>query len=294
MLKKMKLAIAITLASTMVTSPAIAQEDTSSSQDAAAMASDLGLFKKLADAFAVDDAEPIAPEQLALAGVTTAAVLPEGTYGRLMERTFDQILSPMKALFGEISTFEVAEATGVGFEQLAALDEEQLAAIGQLLDPNRAERGERTIGLMLPLMKEAFTEIEPALREGMTRAYARKFSAEQLTEMNTFFKTPTGSFYASESFILMADPEIMRASMQAMPAIMNKVLSKIPDLEKGMEDVGRPRTLNDLNEEDIQKLADLLSVNAQQLKNHREYLNQPELEAQEGVEEEAADEEEVS
>src|SRR3546814_3041507 len=53
--------------------------------------------------------------------------------------------------------------------------------------------------------------MEPPMRDGLAKAYARKFTGAQLTDLNSFLATPTGKLYAGEWMALQADPEVMVA-----------------------------------------------------------------------------------
>lgn len=84
--------------------------------------------------------------------------------------------------------------------------------------------------VMMGEMGAIMSKVEPAVRDGLANAYARKFTAAQLRDLNRFFETPTGRFYAAESMMLFMDPEVMKSSMamvpdlmKAMPAIGEKV-----------------------------------------------------------------------
>ncbi len=267
MLKAPIAALSLAVSSLALPQAASAQEDAAVDE---VTAREMAAFQKMLEIFDTSDAPPIAEEQLALARITSGKILPAGTYARMMQETFDQILAPMMGLFAMAKPADIAAATGVPEEQLYELDQEALAAAGALIDPHAEQRNKKVFEAIVPLMTEAFTEIEPVLREGMARAYARKFSAEQLREINAFFNTPAGEFYAAESFVLLADPEIMSASMQAMPVMLEKVMAKIPELEKDVEDVPPPRTLADLDVAQMQQLADLLSVDIGELERFRD------------------------
>src|SRR5688572_6983620 len=97
-------------------------------------------------------------------------------------------------------------------------------------DPHFQERfsimNRVTMSSLIPIMNR----LEPDIRDGMARVYARKFSAEQLADMNNFFATPSGRAYASESMMLFVDPEIMSLIgkfgpelAKEMPQIMQQV-----------------------------------------------------------------------
>jgi len=231
---------------------------------------DLAVMRTIMQAFDTSDAPPIAEDQLALARITSGAILPDGTYGRMMEKTFDQVLAPMQQLFSVITPREIAQTTGVDLDRIDALSEDELEQVAQIIDPKRNERGRHVFDVMIPLMQDAFTEVEPALREGLARAYARKFTGAQLKELNAFFKTPVGAFYAPESFVVMADPEIMSATMQAMPAIMEKVFAAMPAMEDEMKNAPKSRSLSEMDDTELKQLAKLLSVKKRALEEYRD------------------------
>src|SRR3546814_2282127 len=80
--------------------------------------------------------------------------------------------------------------------------------------------------------------LEPPMREGMAKAYARKFTADQLGELNGFFATPTGQAYASEWMAAQADPEVMLAVAKAVPPMVLDFIDRAPKVAEKFE-IGR-------------------------------------------------------
>src|SRR3546814_7918928 len=78
-----------------------------------------------------------------------------------------------------------------------------------MFDPHRKEREEQITNVIKPLISEALADMEPPMRDGLAKAYARKFTGAQLTDLNSFLATPTGKLYADEWMALQADPEVM-------------------------------------------------------------------------------------
>ena len=163
-----------------------------------------------------------------------------------------------------MSDLEISLTTGVEASE-AGLDEAKRKAITDLLDPNHAKRAAMMQSSLKPMMDKMARTIEPPMRDGLARAYARKFSVDQLTELNSFLATPTGSFYASESFLLQADPEVMQAVFSAMPAILGDIMSPAADIEKAMADIPLGKTLSDLSAKEKDSLAKLLGTTADKL-----------------------------
>ncbi|MFC4291255.1 hypothetical protein ACFOWX_02380 [Sphingorhabdus arenilitoris] len=283
MSKKMKFTAAtalLALSGPLYTAPAWSQDDTELATATEASAApvmsdkDKKMFEMLAKIFEIKDASPIAPQQLALAEKTIAKIMPQGSYGKLMADLTNKIMTPMLSeVSGEaMPVYEIMSATGVYDDSLDALDADKRKAITALLDPEREARMAKMVDSFQPLMAKASAAIEAPIRKGMARAYARKFSAAQLTELNRFFETPTGAFYAEQSFGLQADPEVMQAMFAALPDMMAEFASAGPEMNAGMEELSKSKTTLDLTETEIQKLAGLMGVTVEALNEGKEYL----------------------
>ena len=68
--------------------------------------------------------------------------------------------------------------------------------------------------------------------EGMSRAYARRFTVIELTEINRFFASPVGASFARQSFELTTDPELMSEMMSFMPELMKDMPAIAEKLKK--------------------------------------------------------------
>jgi hypothetical protein len=166
----------------------------------------------------------IDPARLALARTSVDAVWPLGTYARMMRGTMDAMTDKVMESMFDMKVDDLVPGEDPKHSGLTMRD----AMMKE--DPHFVERMRITNHVMLDEMIPLMSRFEPAIREGLSRAYARKFTAEQLADLNRFFATPTGRFYASESMLTMADPEIMAQMtrlapeiMREMPRIMEKV-----------------------------------------------------------------------
>ncbi|WP_373474615.1 hypothetical protein [Sphingorhabdus sp.] len=227
----------------------------------------ISLFSKMFDTS--DQLEPD-PARLELAKVTAAKLLPDGTYSRMMNDMFGKMLTPIPDIIPGLTDEEIANTTGASEEAVAALSEEQKAAVTQIIDPNHKERGKQVIDIIKSIISEAVTAIQPAMRTGLSRAVARKFTAPQLTTVNGFFDTPTGSAFALEIYALQVDPEVMQAAFKALPAMLTSFgRGDEAAFEAKFEDLPTQRELKDLSEAEMQQLAGLLSVEVKALEDHR-------------------------
>ena len=162
------------------------------------------------------------PVRQAAADRAVAALVPKGIYKRMMRDQFPKMMDAMTAQMMGMSPAELGlPAQGDGKTLMQAANEK---------DPHFRERLDIMTKVMSEEMGEVFDRIEPQVRAGLGRAFARKFTTAQLDDMNRFFATPSGKAFADEYLLLFMDPEMMREMtaatpeiMKAMPRIMQRV-----------------------------------------------------------------------
>ena len=259
-----KIVNAMAAAALVCAAPAAAQEDTEHSQSAlspgeldefAGMMA--GLFKT----------EPLTEEQnarLPAAQAVVGEMMPDGFYGEMMAGMMDKMLRPMLTMFSQ-PEFVLGARLTVDAEAIEALEEAEQAELTAMLDPAYQARGDAMVAVLTSRMGGMFTAMEGPMREGLSKAYAVRFDDAQLADIAAFFATPTGGEYARESMALFADPQVMQASMQALPAMM----SGFGDIESAMREamaaLPAERGYGDLTEAQRERMAELLDVDPAQL-----------------------------
>lgn len=223
--------------------------------------------------FGTKDLPPVDPARLALAQKTTAALVPAGGLEKMLDNVYGKMFNTFLEEMGGTSDLSLSIKTGVDSEKIAALDANTKKAVADVFDPHRKERDDQMIKVIRPLISEFFADLEPPMRDGLAHAYARKFTPAQLTEMNAFFATPTGSVYASESMALGADPEVMVTMIKAMPPVISKFFDRGPALEKQFKDLPKEKSLSDMSDAELTKLAKLMKVDVKVLKDQRDMWN---------------------
>ncbi len=176
-------------------------------------------------------AAPIDPVRLEAAKKTVDYLFPLGTYERMMKGTMDQMMSQMMMSMGNMRMGDLAGAGGVAKGDMPeGMGDKTLAEMATEMDPHYQERTQISTKVIMDEMVDLMIGMEPAVRGALTNIYARKFSVGQLTEMNGFFATDTGSAFARDYMMVFVDPEMMQSMMsmvpemmQAMPEIMKKV-----------------------------------------------------------------------
>lgn len=212
-------------------------------------------------------AEPLTAEQearLPQAQRIVALLIPDGTLGELMGKTFDQFLSPAMTELEVPGAATITKATGLEAGELA-LTEAQTAELAALFDPAYVERNKREMALLPDMMRGMMTAVEPAMRKAMGELYAIHFSPAELDDIETFFRTPSGTAYARKSFTMSSDPRIVAATMQAMPQMM----AGFGEMEKKMAaasaDLPPKRSFADLTAAEKAKVAKLTGTSVAEI-----------------------------
>ncbi len=232
---------------------------------------------------------PIDPARLTLAQQTMGALIPAGSLERMMENLYGKMFKTIMGEFGGQSDLMLSIQTGVESEQIAKLDEATKGKVADMFDPHRNEREDQITKVVKPLISEVLGDMEPPMREGMSKAYARKFTAAQLTDLNGFLATPTGTLYANEWMALQADPEVMVAVVKAIPPLITKFIDRAPELEKDFKDLPKEKQLSDFDDKELAKLAKLMKVDVKVLKDQRDMWKTDSVEAADAVAVDAAD-----
>ena len=213
---------------------------------------------------------PIEPARLSLAQQSMGALIPTGSLEKMIDNLYGKMFKTILGEFSGQSDLMLSIKTGVESEQIAKLDDATKAKIADIFDPHRQEREDQITRVIKPLISEALTDLERPMRDGMAKAYARKFSAAQLADLNSFLATPTGRLYASEWMALQADPEVMVAVMKALPPMVTKFMDRGPQIEKDMKELPKEKQLSDFSDKELAALAKLMKVDVKVLKDQRD------------------------
>ena len=246
----------------------------------------IALIEKMFD---TGNLPPIEPARLALAQQTMGQLVPGGSLEKMMDNLYGKMFKTLMGEFGGQSDLMLSIKTGVESEKIAALDEATKTKVADMFDPHRKEREEQITRVIKPLISEVLSDMESPMREGMAKAYARKFSAAQLTDLNGFLATPTGTLYANEWMALQADPEVMLAIIKAVPPLITKFIDRAPQIEKDMKELPKEKQLADFDDKQLTQLARLMKVDVQVLKDQRDMWKSDTVEAVDTVAVDAAD-----
>ena len=220
--------------------------------EAAVLAMMSGLFQ----------AEPLTAEQEARLPAATAIVgtmMPEGFYGEIMRDMMEKTIRPMMAMFSE-PDFILASRLTLDEAALAELSDAEKQELLTMLDSAWDQRADTMVDALVSNMGGAFAAVEPPVRAGLAKAYAVRFDEAQLADISAFFATPTGGEFARQSMALFADPQVMGATMEAMPEMIGSFTEMETAMEAALESLPAERDYADLSLAQRARMADLLGV----------------------------------
>ncbi|WP_100260182.1 DUF2059 domain-containing protein [Qipengyuania seohaensis] len=231
--------------------------------DANTAAEEAEVMAALTEAFAV---EPLTTEQearLPLARKVIDKMMPEGSMQKVIDSTFGGMLGPFMDLAAEAGP-NLSQTIGYDESELE-VTEEQAKEIAALVDPNWQERKRREMAYIQEAMGEVMAAMEPAMRKGMSEAYAVAFTATELTDLDAFFTTPSGSTFAAKSFELANDPRIMSAAMSSMPLMMEQFATMEEKMKTALADLPERRTYATLSADQKARLLALTGLSEEEL-----------------------------
>lgn len=170
------------------------------------------------------------PARIGLARTAVGTMWPDGAYGKMMSVLFGGMISrAMQLKQSDFASLNPKAAKAADdkdeslHETLAAKDpyfDQRMAAINTAIE----EEASKVSAI-----------IDPRMREGLSRAMARRFDAQQLGDINAFFATPTGHAFAGQYLRLWLDPDAMRSMFGAMPEMM-KMMPEVMQKIKAADD----------------------------------------------------------
>jgi len=257
---------------------ATVQSDELSQEDADAIGSMFGSM--------FGEAEPLTPEQEARMPVAEGVVeriFPAGTYAKMMNDTMKPMMDGMMGSFMDLPVNEIAKLTGLFSEEMPELGEGSINEVMAILDPAFEDRTKLISEVTIQLVTDTMTQIEPAYRSGLARAYAVRFTEAELSDLNAYFSTPTGAKYAGESILIYTDPQVMSAMNEMMPAMMSMMPQMMQEITEASAQFPPARTYSELDDAEKAKLADLLGTTQDELA-----AREPSIEVETSEEEEVA------
>lgn len=181
-------------------------------------------------------------QRLLLARKAAAAIVAPGTMERVMKMSMG---ASQEAMMGAMLDTKASDVGATGKDKDQTLRQSISAK-----DPHWEERMKITNRVMGEEMGKLFAPMEPALREGMAKAYAKRFTVAELTDINRFFSSSAGASFARQSYEMMADPELLKEMMTAMPAMMKAMPAMMAKVKAATAHLPEPPKAAEGDEQD--------------------------------------------
>ena len=181
-----------------------------------------------------------AEDRLAVATRIAAKILPEGKYAdmttemlvgtdangdRLLLSVFDFPLPP-----------DAEKKLSTGKTMLELMEE---------TDPYFRERMAITLKIFGEELRPVFLEMEPAMRAGIAGQMAQNMTYEELVALEAFFNTPAGDKFAGQMLTMWMSPEVMQASAEMIPAMMEIMPNIMARVEKETSHLPKPKNISE-------------------------------------------------
>lgn len=205
------------------------------------------------------------PARLAVARQIALKMLPPGTMREVLSQSYPEMMEAMGGSMGEIPISEIMQIGGLSEEDAKKLGDAKLHEVMDIVDPAWRERFKITTTDLMAAVTDMMEKLEPGMREAMARVYARDFTLPQLEEILRFLETPAGTLFGKKSFTIGADPEVTAELAKLMPEMMKAMPELMVEQQRKLDELPPRRKIEELSDEDRQKLADLLGVDVADL-----------------------------
>ncbi|WP_336987530.1 DUF2059 domain-containing protein [Altererythrobacter aquiaggeris] len=197
------------------------------------------------------------------AELVIAKIFPDGSLLAMMDDTLKPMLGGVTGKAIETGPAKtIASITGMSETEVSAMDEADRDAAMAIIDPVHKQRSEAFRTSTIGLVTRVLARIEPAYQAGLARAYAQRFTNDEMIELNRFFMTPVGSRYAAESISVFTDPQVMSAMSEMIPKLFELLPEMVGEFGALGEAYAAPRKLEDLSASEKAQLSALLGVAA--------------------------------
>ena len=203
-------------------------------------------------------AGPVDPTTLAAARLIAVKVWPAGSMTRMMDAMSGQFAASMSQSMLNLPLRDIVASSGMSAEDQKRIGPGTQRQVMAILDPDFQKRIDIMNSVMFPELGKAMSEIEPEMREALARAYAKRFSAAQLGEINGFFNTPTGAAYAAASLQIATDPDYLAGMQTVMPKIVKIMPAIMAKVKLQTDALPKPRTYKDLTPAERERIARLV------------------------------------
>lgn len=261
----------IGLALAFAATPVVAQDEGSEAASA-----DMDDFDQMmADKVDEIEVEPLTPEQQARLPAATRLVdlmTPKDALKEMYVGFTDRTSGYLAGVRTNPAEQTVAIALGVTAYDLDLTDE-QAEELASLFDLAWQERHQRETAAESEIMREFYAMMEASTRQAMSELYAIRFNARELAEIEAFYTTDTGQRYTRESYSMMTDPRIIRATMAASREMLIQLGEKDARTAEATADLPDWRSYDDLSDAERAKVSEVTGFSDEEIRANLDAAN---------------------
>ena len=221
-------------------------------------------FVDFAEMFEV---EPLTAQQqarLPLARELMQTMMPDGAMAEMFDGIMDSFGGALlDDMMPDVDTafMEVTSYTPEDLDMTEAQAEQVLA----IVDPAWRARYEATSELTRTMAADMMTSMEPVIREAMSEVYAVYFTEAQLRDIQAFYNTETGSYFARQSIKMSSDPRIMAAMFNEPELVFGPMMQSMQQMEETVAAFPIARTYAELSDDERARIAELTGLSDEDL-----------------------------
>ncbi len=213
----------------------------------------------------VEAAPEFDPQHLVAANAVAEKLFPAGTYARTMNDTVERVIRASVSSTRDSQLSELAVMGWLTNEQFSQLSAEAIKEMIGIIDPVSDKRMAMIRQAMSDELTKAMIEAEPEIREGIALSYARRFTPQQLAEINAFLGTPTGSLYAAESLPITTGSEVMGRMMKKMSKLGENIPAMMKTASLAPAKLPKVKLYARLNKAERKRMAELMGLTEAEL-----------------------------
>ena len=167
---------------------------------------------------------PVDPARLELARVSAGVWFRDGSMARIVDNMLSSKPDSYASSMLDLTMSQIAAMAGMPLPSALGGDSNlTLRQMAAKNDPYFDQRMGAIHDALLAEINRLSPRFEPQLRDGLAQSMARRFSADQLKDMNRFLTTPSGQAFADSSYLMWLDPAVFRNAMGTIPGLVGEM-----------------------------------------------------------------------
>ena len=167
---------------------------------------------------------PVDPGRLALARVSAGAWFRDGSMARIFDNMLSQKPDSYASSMLDLTLSQLAGMAGMPLPSALGGDSNlTLRQMAAKNDPNFEPRMAAIHDVVVAEIVRLSPRFEPQVRDGLAQSMARRFTADQLKDMNRFLTTPAGQAFADNSYLMWLDPAVFRSMLGTVPGLVGEM-----------------------------------------------------------------------